>query len=145
MSRAKIVRINKEKIKERLKEIHHTQNWLSKQLYPYITNPHSLYNAINQEKISENLAVMIGSILDLAPEYLADETPDSLFPDAPHNFALHLYQDNNAVHPMAAIEKLLTWKLCSVDDFEWDDLKDFIDEIDKITDEFCTSKRQKKA
>lgn len=89
MSRAKLAPINRAKVKARLKELGKTQIDLAAELG---MNYHALNDILRKGKMSEGLADDLCRTLDLAPEYLADETPDGLFPDAPHNYALHEFQ-----------------------------------------------------
>ena len=107
MSRKKMVRINKKKVMDRLKEMGLKQKELAERLF---MNHQQLNRYLHREQIPEELADTIGRLLDLAPEYLADETPDGLFPDAPHNYALHLAQSAYS-KPLAGVDHMLRWMM----------------------------------
>ena len=107
MSREKMVRVNKEKVKKRLEEIGLKQYELA-DLIPL--DLQYFNRALQRERFTEEKADLIGRRLDLAPEYLADETPDGLFPDAPHNYAIHLAQESYN-QPFEGVQHMLRWMM----------------------------------
>lgn len=112
MSREKTVRVNKEKVRRRLEEIGLKQY----ELADLIPLDRTYFNrALQRERFTEEKADLIGRRLDLAPEYLADETPDGLFPDAPHDYALHLAQESYK-YPFDGVQHMLRWMMVKPED-----------------------------
>lgn len=88
MSRAKVSKVSRERVKQALAD----KNMLQKELADNIgMNYQALNRALKNGRISERILDQIGLLLDVAPEYLAGHS--GFIPGAPKNYWVHLAQN----------------------------------------------------